>query len=139
MNDNAKTKYQKLSDTVWWTYLPWLMETTAMQEHQCRPIIGRWLRDYGASRVIASIAAAQSAKPDRPIPWITEWLLSRKHLADGYEDEAGLEGWERRVRRVIAKTRGEDRADIVYEAYLQREQWAMDIFMEIGNQLKAAA
>lgn len=135
-DDLEKTEYEKLTKTVWKSCLPWLVKNSQIDEKRCRGVIGKWLREYSAARVITAVTAAQMAGVDEPISWITEWCRSREHLADGHEDEGGLDGWERRVRRSIAKTRGDERADEVYSAYKQREEWAVSEFVRIGNELK---
>lgn len=135
---DAGEEYQNLLKTVWETTLPWLEDKMGKP---CNGIIGGWLKKHRAERIIAACTAAQlcQAPIDNHTAWITEWLASREHLADGYEDEDGLEGWQRKVRRRLAKTRGEERAGEVYDAYCQREQWAVDIFLTIDRDMKDKA
>jgi hypothetical protein len=54
-----------------------LLERTGTPERKGRPMIGRWLKDYGEAEVLAVLTDATARAIAAPIPWITKSLETR--------------------------------------------------------------
>ena len=63
--------------------LAWLASQSGKPEGQLRPLIGKWLRDWGDGAVLEAFVAAQRESPVEPVGWITRALEARSGTGTG--------------------------------------------------------
>lgn len=62
--------------------LRWLVQASGKTEAACRPILGRWRRDFGDAVLITALGIAQREAPIEPIAFITA-TLKRERTTHG--------------------------------------------------------